>query len=420
MNTVSTPLHEAPAARWWQRPWLIVGAGLALRLTWAALVPIEPISDSVLYEGFARSIASGRGYAYPDGGPLTVYWPVGAPAVYAALFALFGAGRGAIAVFQALLGAAIVGLTWRIAARLLDRRAAACAAWFVAVWPLLVEFTTIMASELLFIALLLAALDAWTSRSGSVLRRAVLWGACIAGATYVRPTAWPLLAIFPLLAFALDRRWRPLFATLAASTLTAALLFAPWVHRNYGLFGQFVLVAANGGTNLWMGNNPASNGGYMALPPTPDLNEAERDRHFGRAAVDFIKAEPAAYLRLSWRRAVMTYDRESIGVAWNETGLVSRFGAASLLPIKALSSAYWLAMLVLGGAGVVRLLRARMGRAAWPLLAALAFFAVVPILTVAQDRYHVPIDPLLAIFAAVAVSGLPRRAGAPPAAVDHA
>lgn len=419
MSSTARAFSEASATAWWQRAWLIIGVGLALRLAWAALVPIAPISDSVLYEGFAKSIASGRGYAYPDGGPLTAYWPVGAPAVYATLFALFGTGRGAIAIFQALLGAAIVGLTWRIAERHIGRRGAACAAWLVAVWPLLIEFTTIMASELLFIALLLAALDVWTSRHEPMYRRAMLWGACIAGATYIRPTAWPLLVIFPLLEFALGRRVRPLVVTLFVSTLTAALLFAPWVHRNYGLFDRFVLVAANGGTNLWMGNNPESNGGYMALPPTPDLNEAERDRHFGRVAVDFIKADPAAYLRLSMRRAAITYDRESIGVAWNEIGLVERIGASSLLPIKAVSSAFWWAMLLLGGAGVVRALRSGLARLMWPLFAALAFFAVVPILTVAQDRYHVPIDPLLAIFAAVALTGGSRRASEPAAAVAN-
>jgi hypothetical protein len=111
---------------------------------------------------------------------------------------------------------------------------------------------------------------------------------------------------------------------------------------------------------------------------------------------------------------VATYDRESIGVVWNQTGLERRFGSRVLMPLKALSSLFWWSMLLLGVVGVVRTLRQGRARALWPLLAALAFFAVVPILTVAQDRYHVPIDPLLAIFAAFALSGFvrPRQKGA--------
>jgi len=406
----ATPVEAA-----WMRPWTIVAVALLLRLAWAALVPVEPISDSVLYDAFARSIAEGRGYAYPNGGPLTVYWPVGTSAVYAVLYTLFGTGSWVVPAFQALLGALIVGLTWRLGARFLDRRVAAWAAWLVALWPLLIQFTTILASELLFIALLLAALECWSSRRLGDLWRAVLWGACIAGATYVRPTAWPLLVVFPLLAWFVDRRARPALLVLVVSSLTAGILFAPWVMRNHNLFGQFVLVAANGGTNLWMGNNPASNGGYMDLPPTPTLNEVERDRHFSREAIAFIKAEPLAYLRLSVRRSVSTYDRESIGVVWNQTGLERRFGSGVLMPLKALSSAFWWGVLLLGLAGVVRALRQRRARALWPLLAALVFFVVVPILTVAQDRYHVPIDPLLALFAAFTLTGLfrPRPAGEP-------
>lgn len=404
---------DAGAGALWTRPWTIVVVALLLRLLWAALVPVEPVSDSVLYDAFARSIAEGRGYAYPNGGPLTVYWPVGASAVYALLYTVFGTGSLVVPVFQALLGALIVGSTWRLTARFLGRREAAWAAWLVALWPLLIEFTTILASELLFIALLLAALELWSSRRLPDLWRAVGWGAWIAAATYVRPTAWPLLVVFPLLAVAIERQWRSALLVFVISTLTAAALFAPWVQRNQKLFGQFVLVAANGGVNLWMGNNPASNGGYMDLPPTPTLNEVERDRHFGREAVAFIRSEPLAYLKLAARRAVTTYDRESIGVVWNQPGLERRFGPWILTPLKALSSAYWWSLLLLGAVGVVQAVRRGRAKTLWPPLAALAFFAAVPVLTVAQDRYHVPLDPLLAFFAAFALNDfLARREGA--------
>lgn len=394
----------APTEPAWSNVWIIVGVALLFRLGWAVLVPIEPISDSYLYDGFAKNIAFGKGYAFP-GGDLTVYWPVGAPAVYAAIYKLFGTGGWPTAVFQALLGTVIVALTWRLARRYSSTRAAGVAAWLVACWPLLIQFTTILASELMFIALMLAALNVWAADRIRPLARACLWGALIAGATYVRPTAWPMLVIFPVCSYLADRHWRGAVLTLVVSAVTAALLFAPWVHRNYQLFDRFVLVAANGGPNLWMGNNPASNGGYMPLPERAFANEVERDRFYGSEAVAFIKNHPLAYLQLSVRRAVMTYDRETIGVVWNQTGIEGRLGARALQPLKLLSTAYWLAMLSLGAWGVWRTWR--LGRLAqvWPLFAALLFFAAVPVMTVAQDRYHVPIDPLLAIFASWGIFG---------------
>lgn len=403
----------------WVSPWFIVSAAMALRLTWALLVPVDPVSDSVLYDAFAKSIASGKGYAFPDGN-LTVYWPVGASAVYGLLYAVFGTGYWTIATFQVLLGGLIVWLTWRLATQYGDAVTAALAAWFTALWPLLIEFTTVLASELLFIALLLAALNAWAARSLAPLVRAVLWGICIAGATYVRPTAWPLLLIFPCLEWLVDRRWRASLVTVLASTLTAAVLFAPWVYRNYQLFDRFVLIAANGGPNLWMGNNPASTGGYMSLPDRLFANEVERDRFFGREAVDFIKSNPLAYLRLSLRRAAMSYDRETIGIVWNEASLKRHFGTPTVTSLKLLSTAFWWVMLLLGLLGALLTWRQRQVVRLWPLLAALFFFAIVPILTVGQDRYHVPINPLLAIFASWGTLTLLRRSKTVPVAHTQA
>lgn len=392
----------------WTRTWVIVAVAIVLRLAWASMVPVVPISDSVLYDAFARSIASGRGYAFPEG-PLTVYWPVGASAVYAALYRLFGIGYAPIVVFQILLGGIIVMLTVRIARHCASRSVAALAGWFTALWPVLIQFTTVMASELIFMALLLMAINVWLTDRLPLLLRALLWGACIAAATYVRPTAWPLLVLFPIAAWIATRQWRPMLVMFVVSSLCAVVLFAPWTYRNFALFDRFVLVAANGGVNLWMGNNPQSNGGYMPLPPGDFGNEVERDRRFGREAVSFIKSNPGQYLALSARRVLSTYDRESIGVVWNEEGLSRRLGAGARQMLKLVSAAFWGCMLLLGIAGTVLILAQGRLRSTWPAVLPLAFLASVPVLTVGGDRYHMPLDPLLAVFAAVAASRLATR-----------
>jgi hypothetical protein len=231
-----------------------MAAALLIRLVWAACVPVDPVSDGVLYDAFAQSIVAGHGYAFADG-TMTEYWPVGTSAVYALLYHAFGVHPWVVAVFEALLGASIVGLTWRIARQALGPTVAALAAWLTAVWPLLIEFTTILASELLFVALVLASLNIWMSRHIPFAVRMVSWGACIAAATYVRPTAWPILFIFPVMQWIFDQDWRALIMGGLLAVLTASLLFAPWSYRSVVLFDRFVLVSANGGVNLWMGNN---------------------------------------------------------------------------------------------------------------------------------------------------------------------
>ena len=388
---------------------------LLLRVAWALAVPIVPVSDGVLYDGFARSIASGRGYAYPNGGPLTAYWPVGAPALYAALYRVFDVSHAAVAAFNVGLGVAIVALARAIALRHFGARVALVTAWLLALWPLLIQFTTVFASELPFMALVLAAVWVWGTERGPLAARAALWGALVAAATYVRPTAWPMLVLLPALGFLARHDLRRALVEALVAVLVAAALFAPWVQRNQALFGRFVLVATNGGPNLWMGNNPHSNGGYMELPATAFANEAERDRRLGAEAVAFIRERPLDYLRLCVQRIGITYSRESIGVVWNERGLAERYGTAVLLPLKALSALYWWAVLALGAAGALRAWRR--GTIGWvhPIWVLSLFFFAIPVLTVGQDRYHVPLAPFLAMFAACAVSGRPPRGGPPGA-----
>ena len=412
----ATEVNDADRLPFWVRPPVIVGAALLLRLVWAALVPVNPVSDGVLYDAFARSIVAGHGYAFPDG-TLTEYWPVGTSAIYALLYHLFGVRPWVLSVFQALLGASIVALTWRLARHALGPKVAAVAAWLTALWPLLIEFTTILASELLFIALVLTALNIWMSRRLPFAVRMIAWGASIAAATYVRPTALPLLFIFPALQWVADRDWRALSKTCMLAGATALLLFAPWAYRSFVLFDRMVLVSANGGVNLWMGNNPESTGGYMELPARQFPNEVERDHYYGREAVNFILSHPLSYVKLSVRRVVTTYGRETIGVVWNERGLGSRYNDASLVTLKRISSAYWWLVLALGLVGVVLVIRRRLVGALWPLLAAFVYFAAFPVLTVAMDRYHAPVDPLLAAFAAYAL--LWRENGKHPVAPDR-
>ena len=372
-----------------------------LRVIWACFIPVDPVSDSFLYDAFAKSIAAGNGYAFPNG-DITVYWPVGTSAIYAVLYQLFGVSHLPIVILNVLIGVFIVWLSYAIALRYLGQKPAQIAAILVACWPILIQFTTILASELIFIALILSAIYVWGSAKLSPILRAIIWGALVCGATYVRPTALPLLALLPALAWFAQRNIRACMLSFCIATVTAALLFSPWVVRNYQHFGEFVLVSANGGVNLWMGNNPNSNGGYTELPDIQFENEVVRDQHFKHEAIDYIKNNPQQYMRLAALRAVMTYKAETIGIVWNGY-FEKHFDQQKILILKLISSAYWWLMLALASVGVYQIFKDKKLKLFHPIIIVPAFFFIFPILTVAQDRYHLPINPFLAIFAAYAI-----------------
>ena len=371
---------------------------LAIRMVWAALVPVVPISDSVVYDQFAREIAAGNGYRFPSGNP-TVFWAVGAPALYGFAYALIGAGSATVVLVNLLMGLGFVAGTFWLAANRFGARIALISSIMVSMWPVWIQFTTVLNSELPFVCLLTLSMAVHSDKNLSSVVRIGGAAVLLVGAIYMRPIAIPLAFLMPLLGW-LDHRsgGRVILETVLGCLIVATFL-TPWALRNREQFGHPVLVSANFGSNLWMGNNPASQGGYMDLPPMTVRNEVERDAELQARALKFISENPSRYLALSFKRIALTFDRESIGVAWNEGGLPK----ATLLPLKIVSLVYWYAMLSLAIVGMILWLRTDIARLFDPLIAATGLFTAIGVFVVGMDRYHMPLAPFMAIFAAMAL-----------------
>lgn len=374
---------------------------LILRLVWGIAIPVIPMSDSHAYDVFAQNIAQGYGYGWEPHRP-TAFWPVGTSAIYGLLYWIFGHSYTPIVLFQVLLGVAIVAIAMSLARRWFGEAVAVVTGWILACWPLLIQYTTILASELFFVFFVLLAF--WTASvpGRSWFNRAVFSGIALAAASYVRPIA---LIMAPLL-FMKDmkedgRRVRSVLACVVAVIMMFACIL-PWSIRNWHALDRFVLVSTNGGANLWMGNNPNSDGGYMRLPELDIANEADRDNLLARQAKDYILQEPTAFLVRMVKKVIKLHDRESIGVVWNEKGIAVRAGQGMLSPLKLVSSAYWWAILAAAIYGVFLYARRR---GLWLLLMSppimtWLYFTLVHVVTVAGDRYHVPSIPFIAMIAA--------------------
>jgi hypothetical protein len=392
----------------------VVLLALAVRAAWAAVVPVVPISDSGVYHLLASNIASGVGYAFTPGNP-SAYWPVGTSAIYSLLYRTFGVSYTPIVVLNILVGGLTVALVMALTRAWYGSRAALLAGLALALWPGQIMFTTILASELLFNLGWLAGLyfsgrDRWPAAL-----RIPLVAACMAATSLVRPLSLPMPLIFAWLQLndpggqASHSRGR-IFRVGGEALATLALmllLISPWAERNRRAFGEVILVSVNGGVNLWMGNNPESNGGFMHFPARViGMNEVVRDRFLKDEAVAYIKARPIAFVGRTARKVVQTHDRESINIAWNEKGLIERFGPRSLLPLKLVSTAYWLTMLTLGGIGVICVwmrggARALIGD---PAVVLWSFFLVVHAIIVSGDRYHMPSIPLISALAGLTLA----------------
>lgn len=398
------------------RFWGLLLIGMGLRILWAYAIPVLPVSDSLAYHQFARTLVDHGVYGWNALKP-TAYWPVGTSAVVAFTY-LFTESYLGVVILNLLAGFMILTLTHHLAARWFGPRIALLAMALVAFWPNLIFFTTILSSELFFIAMTLAGLFFWQRPTGNPVTNLILAGLIWGLTSYIRPVI--LLAPVALALVDLIRGPRRFAGTgmkAGVAVLLVLLIAAPWTMRNQQVLGEPAMISTNFGPNLWMGNNPASNGGYMPLPPEVDsMSEIERSDYLKAQAKQYIMENPGAAIRLLGVKLVRLNDRETIGVVWNEENLRALVGVRGLLVAKLLATGYWYLLLVGAAAGVVVIMRRQGIAEAFfnPPVSLWGYFTLLHVVVVAEDRYHMPASPFIAILAAVALDALLSRRSASP------
>ncbi len=322
----------AGAPGWRRDAAVVFGVALAARLAvvaWAAR-RFPPAADGEYYHRLATRVAEGLGYTWlwPDGVvTYAAHYPVGYPGAVGAIYALVGPRPAAAMVLNAALGALAALAAHRLAARCGPRWAAALAGGLVALHPGLVAYTPALMTEGVTGALLACA--AWAAawaRDRLALRPSLapiaVVGAIVGAATLVRPQS---LLLAPALAWIAasgpDRagsisgapgRLAARAAAIAAATLVAVAVCAPWTARNCVRMRRCALVSVNGGWNLLIGADPASTGGWAPVQ-VPEacrevFDEAGKDACFEREARRFIASHPAEWLALVPRKLAATFD----------------------------------------------------------------------------------------------------------------
>jgi hypothetical protein len=388
--------------------WILLLAFL-LRLVWATLVEVIPVSDSHAYDVFARNLLDYGVYGWTADQPFA-FWPPGTSILYAAVYKLFGVKFFNIAMLNIALSCALIVTSSRIASRFYNDRVSVFTATILAVWPTLVMFTTVLASELPFLFLTISALDVWTSEERSWVFRGVFAGLLLGFASLVRPLALALPFVYggSLALQGVNLRneaLRQIRPTVACFVVMLAVI-APWTWRNYLLYGEPVLVSTNGGATLWMGNAPGTNGGYLPIPDRLDsLNDNERDKVLGEEARRFILNDPLGFILRSSIKLVRLYNNESIGVIWNERGIENQFGPLAVMVLKRFTQISWAIILSLAAFGMYICFRLEGWRALLsPIAATIIFYSATNSVIVSQDRYHLAFAAQIALLAGISLA----------------
>jgi hypothetical protein len=232
---------------------------LATGLAVVDALPVGVVADDSMYVILARSLATGQGYRFLNvpGLPAATHFPPGYPALLALVSFVAPPFPDSVVIFKAINAAFLAIASVRIAT-LLQRRMNVGLAWAVAAGlltavsiPLLV-LSSMVLSELAFLALVLAllpALEQLVDERASPAR-AIALGAGIALAALVRSHGIVLLPAV-LLPLAAKRRWRD-GALVAASTVALLAPWQLWVARHTGALPAPMLGMYDSYTAWWL------------------------------------------------------------------------------------------------------------------------------------------------------------------------
>jgi len=380
------------------RAWFLPATllGLALRASFLALEPdARLVGDEQTWTAWGFEIASPQVRFSPIASRIIFYPPV-YPYFIAVPWALFGS-LVAVKALQVVASAALIPAVGRLGASLFGARAGGLAAFFTALNPDLIWFSTHFWSETLFLALLFwgfeRLLDAGGGRREAALVAGLLFGLASLTrepALYFVPVAglWLLLAggRKPALAF----------------TLAALATVAPWTLRNAVVYDAFVPVSTFGPFNVWLGNTRHSREAvYAEYAQVP--GRIAKYRYTQQKAWQAIRErQPWWILEKLKDELPRFWEADSQALAHVRRGA---YGPLATGTARVVEWAFILAYLAALGLFVLGLWRLPLGREALLLLAFVSFFVMLHVATHGFARFRLPVLPILLVFGAAALSG---------------
>ena len=299
----------------------------------------EPVWDGHYYDFGARRIAQGFGYSddLALGGHVLwhpwCHYPVGFSAFIGACYKVFGDAPRVVATVDALTGAALAWVTWKLAASALSETRARIAGLLVALHPGLILYAGLEMSEPLAALTTLGAF--WLAvRDPRPLRGVVLASLLLGVSALVRPQALLCVPFVGLLVPAVSRArfakkpssrraaslWPARLVTACLACAIALVPVLPWTVRNCRVMDGCALVSTNAGWNLAIGAFPRATGRFETLRASDGCRDVtgqvQQDRCWFAYGVEQIKAAPAHWLALMPTKLGFTFDHESFAVEY--------------------------------------------------------------------------------------------------------
>lgn len=272
---------------------IVVGVAFTLRVIWLLFAQPTPVSDFSVYQTLAAGLLDHRQLGYPQ--PTTFYLPVH-PVILAA-FMLVSRSDLWLGFGMVLVSTATCLLVYVIGRRVFDRESTALtAAAIFAVLPTFVLFSPVLATEHVFVALMLVAVLVAVGLRGAAGWRAVGLGALLGLAVLTRGEAMFYLAAFVVFLWfeATPRRVR--IRQLLLMVVGVVAVLSPWYVRNAVVASPDTGLSSGSGINFYFAHNGSGNYGWHAENPFVGMSAEEANREGWRLGFGYLREHPFSIL----------------------------------------------------------------------------------------------------------------------------
>jgi len=392
---------------------LIIFAGIILRLCWIFIIPTFPETDFMWYHVKGMELSEGKGflngvYPYYTGTPgvPTAFRPIGYPGTLALLYLVFGTNFIVGKLFNVLLSTLIMLLTYRLAKQFFNVKIALITLILYAFSPLAIAYNSIHCSEVLFSAILILSIYLFFNKNNPVLI-----GLTIGYLTLIRPIGVFIPLIFAFFMFIKkDLKLKKKITYIVSFAIAVGVVLAPWLIRNYIVFGEPVF-STNGGYVIYVNNNDYATGSWSNPYKYPDspLAKYKTDTGFDEIATHkvgkelaykWIKENPTKFIKLAFKRIANSYWYKTDDIMWSLTTDINTWHPITPFAViveKLLYRPFYFIVFAFIILALYRFLRYRKTDFTTFILFIFAYFNAMMFVLEGNPRYVFPLHPIYTI-----------------------
>ncbi len=245
---------------------VITGIGFVIRLIYLLQARTHdplfyaPSMDALYHHQWALAIASSIEFIQDAYFRAPLY-----PMILGLIYKIFGVDLFVARLVQMIIGSISCGLLYLLARRLFNESVARIAGFLLVIYPLAIYFDgELLILNLLIFLILVGFLLLIRSQQSD--KQWYLPGLFFGLAAITRPNV--LLFIFAIAVWLIFKYRQHCGPKLIQFLVAVVIVVAPVTIRNYVVSKRLVLIAWQGGTNFYIGNNPNSDGITAIVPKT--------------------------------------------------------------------------------------------------------------------------------------------------------